>query len=122
MPFLVESEWFTGVGGVLTFAHPELFSTKIRALYQRRKGRDLFDLWLALTELGISGGEIVAAFLPYRPVGLTAALAESNLRAKLEDAPFRSDLDALVTEWPVGYDIDSAADLVIAEVLSGLDG
>ena len=98
-----------------------MFSTKIRALYQRRKGRVLFDLWLALTELGLSGGEIVSAFWPYRPDGLTAALAEANLRAKLDDASFRNDLDALVTEWPVGYDIDSAADLVIVEVLALLE-
>ena len=31
-------------------------STKLRALYQRRKGRDLFDLWLVLT-----GGEVTLA-------------------------------------------------------------
>jgi hypothetical protein len=121
MPFSVESEWFADRADVLTFAPPELFSTKIRALYQRRKGRDLFDLWLALTELGLTGAEIVSAFGPYRPAGLTAALAEANLRAKLDDASFRNDLNALVTEWPVGYDIDSAADLVIAEALALLD-
>ena len=34
---------------VTTFTLPELFGTKVRALYQRRKGRDLFDLWYALT-------------------------------------------------------------------------
>lgn len=43
-----------------------------------RGGRDLFDLWLALTVLGLRGGEIVSAFWPSRPDGLTAALAEAN--------------------------------------------
>lgn len=76
--FLVESERFAGTAEVLTFAPSELLSTKIRALYQRRKGRDLFDLWLALTVLGLRGGEIVSAFWPSRPDGLTAALAEAN--------------------------------------------
>ena len=64
--FLLESERFAGTADVLTFAPPESFSTKIRALYQCRKGRNLFDLWLALTELGLRGDEIVSAFWPYR--------------------------------------------------------
>ena len=83
LPFQVVSDWFAGDAEVLTFAPPELFATKIRALYQRRKGRDLFDLWLALTDLGVPGRDIVNAFEPYRPDGLSAALAEANLRAKL---------------------------------------
>lgn len=120
LPFSVESAWFTGRADVLTFAAPELFTTKIRALYQRRKGRDLFDLWLALTELGISGSDVVDAFGPYRPDKITAGLAEANLRAKLEDEGFRNDLDLLVAEWPADYDIDTAAELVITELLSRL--
>lgn len=116
-PFEVGTEWFSGHAEVRTFASPELIATKIRALYQRKKGRDLFDMWLALTELGIAGDDIVAAFSPYRPAGITAALSEANLRAKLSDDAFRNDLNALVGEWPEGYDIDQAAELVIAEVL-----
>lgn len=115
--FEVATEWFSGHAEVRTFASPELFATKIRALYQRKKGRDLFDMWLALAELGIEGSEIVAAFQPYRPAGITSVLSEANLRAKLSDASFRTDLDALVAEWPDGYDIDEAAEFVIKEVL-----
>jgi predicted nucleotidyltransferase component of viral defense system len=116
----VESPWFSGRADVLTFATPELFATKTRALYQRSKGRDLFDMWLALTELDIPGREIVDAFPPYRPKGITAALSEANQRAKLEDDAFRTDLDALVAEWPADYDIDAAAELVISDVLRQL--
>lgn len=116
--FEVATDWFTGQADVQTFSSPDLIATKIRALYQRKKGRDLFDMWLALTELDIAGDDIVAAFLPYRPPGITAALSEANLRAKLKDAAFRNDLNALVADWPEGYDIDEAAELVIAEVLS----
>lgn len=116
--FEVATDWFSGQADVRTFASPELIATKIRALYQRKKGRDLFDMWLALTELDIAGDDIMSAFLPYRPPGITAALAEANLRARLKDVAFRNDLDALVAEWPEGYDIDEAAELVIAEVLS----
>lgn len=45
--FAVDSPWFSGEAAVSTFTIEELTATKIRALFQRRKGRDLFDLWLA---------------------------------------------------------------------------
>lgn len=42
--FQVANPWFTGSAEVLTYAPAELLGTKLRALYQRKKGRDLFDL------------------------------------------------------------------------------
>jgi len=93
-------------------------ATKIRALYQRSKGRDLFDLWLALVPLATPPADIVDAFAPYRPDGYTRALGAQNLRRKLDTATFRADLDQLVTAWPDGYDIDSAAELIVEHVLS----
>ena len=69
VPFRVESPWFTGGADVLTFTLPEVVATKIRALFQRSKGRDLFDLWMALFQLGVSPSSIVEAFAPYRPDG-----------------------------------------------------
>lgn len=53
---------------------------------------------------------------PYRPPGLTAARAADNLRAKLDDEQFRTDLEPLVGEWPVGYDLDAPGQFIIAEV------
>ena len=44
VPFPVESRWFTGEANVTTFDVNELLSTKLRALHQRKKRRDLFDL------------------------------------------------------------------------------
>lgn len=116
-PFSVESSWFTGDADVLTFDLAELVSTKLRALFQRSKGRDLFDLWLALERLGVRPADLVQCFEPYRPTGYTRGRAEQNLRVKLGDAAFREDLSPLVVSWPDGYQIDAAAELVIAEVL-----
>lgn len=118
--FDVESSWFRGHADVATFALPELVATKIRALFQRSKGRDLFDLWLALTTLDVDPDEMLACFQPYRPDGITAARAEQNLRLKLADANFRADLVPLVTEWPTDYDINVAGELVIDTLLSKL--
>ncbi len=118
VPYRVDSSWFTGSADVLTFAVDELVATKIRALYQRSKGRDLFDLWLALTRLGVAPADLVESFAPYRPDGYTRALAVANLREKLRRPDFRTDLRPLVTTWPSGYDLEEAAELVIADVLN----
>ena len=49
VPFKVENSWFTGEAALTTYQFEELMGTKLRALYQRKKGRDLFDLHKGLT-------------------------------------------------------------------------
>lgn len=46
-PFKVENSWFTGEAEITTYHFEELLGTKLRALYQRKKGRDLFGLYIA---------------------------------------------------------------------------
>ena len=48
LPFKVSNPWFSGETKIATFSNEELLSTKIRALLQRNKGRDLVDLSHAL--------------------------------------------------------------------------
>jgi Nucleotidyl transferase AbiEii toxin, Type IV TA system len=108
-PFTVDSPWFGGSAEVPTFTIEELTATKIRALFQRSKGRDLFDLWLAVEQAGIKPSAIAECFGPYRPDGWTIARAHDNLAAKLHDATFTTDLELLVAQWPAGYQIDSGA-------------
>ena len=122
VPFRVASQWWTGDAEVLSFQPPELVATKIRALYQRSKGRDLFDMWLALTQLDIDPTTILDAFGPYRPEGLTSALAIANLDAKTNDPQFRGDITRLAAHIPTGYDIETAAALVADTLLSRLGG
>jgi len=121
-PFTVKSAWYEGTADVLTFSREELVATKLRALYQRLKGRDLFDLWLALDRLRLDPSEIVASFAPYRPETYSAVLAEKNLREKLGRPAFRDDLKPLVRAIPEEYDVMMAGELVIAELFSKLDG
>jgi hypothetical protein len=121
VPFSVRSPWFTGTADVQTFHPAELVSTKLRALYQRSKGRDLFDLWLALDHLAIPPDEILTSFAPYRPEKYNGQLAIANLQLKLQDNFFRRDLDALVSQWPDGYDIDQAAGLIIERLLTRIE-
>lgn len=49
-PLAMQSEWYEGECLLQTYCLDELLGTKLRALYQRRKGRDLFDLWYAMSK------------------------------------------------------------------------
>ena len=48
IPFSVTSRWFDGSCSIHTYELDELLGTKLRALYQRRQGRDLFDMTIAM--------------------------------------------------------------------------
>ncbi len=61
----VDSRWFAGSAQIVTYAVEELLATKLRALYQRRKGRDLFDLAAALREIQPDPTAIVDLFQHY---------------------------------------------------------
>ena len=89
-PFTVDNPWFSGSAEVATFALEELAATKIRALYQRAKGRDLFDLWLATSVGGARPSDIADCFQTYQPAGWTTAAAAVNLDTILhsQEVPF----------------------------------
>lgn len=59
VPLEVDNQWFRGRADVATFAIDELLGTKLRALYQRRKGRDLFDLWFAIDQGVVDAGALI---------------------------------------------------------------
>lgn len=108
----VDSPWFEGSAEVPTFAIEELAATKIRAIYQRTKGRDLFDLWLTVHLASIEPAAIAACFAPYRPDGWTPARALENLDAKLNDEAFTTDIEGLLINQPNGYNTNAAAGTV----------
>ena len=118
VPFELRSPWFTGRAEVLTFELAELVATKIRALFQRRKGRDLFDLWLALDHLNLDPDRIIDAFANYRPDGFSAERAVETLTAHLANPVFRGDAASLSVTLPFDYDVDAAAALVTDRLLS----
>ncbi len=119
-PYHVDSPWWTGTAEVLTFQPEELVATKLRALFQRKNGRDLFDLWLAITVLGLDPADIIHCFEPYKPDGYTAERARQGLAEHLADEGFRRDLEPLMRTTPTDYDIDAAATLVRDELFSRL--
>lgn len=121
VPHTVKTSWWSGTAEIPTFAPSELLATKLRALYQRSKGRDLFDLWLGLTTLRADPDEIIAAFNHYMgQATFSFPQLRDNLAAKLDDPGFRHDLDPLLANAPPDYDLDIAANLVMRELGSRL--
>lgn len=113
-PYQLNSSWWTGSCEVQTFELEEILGTKVRALYQRRKGRDLFDLWIGFSELDVTGELVMKAFHHYMgDRAFSYKDLERNLKEKLTNAEFLSDLENLVTQVPKGYNHDRAALLVL---------
>jgi len=63
--FSVKNQWFSGTCKVTTYYLEELLGTKLRALYQRRKGRDLFDLYKAITTQTLNIENIILCYHKY---------------------------------------------------------
>ena len=98
VPYSVETRWFSGSADITTYRIEELIGTKIRALYQRKKGRDLFDLWYAQENCKIDWKEAVACFRFYtqhQGVSVSATDFQQNIEKKLADKGFVSDIRAI---------------------------
>lgn len=124
LPLMVANPWFTGEADVTTYALDELMGTKLRALYQRRKGRDLFDLWLGLRRGLLAPERVVACFAAYmKHEGRTISRAEfdRNLFDKASNPAFLNDIRPLLSA-DVAYDAKEAMNLVREDLISRLTG
>lgn len=84
-PFEVENTWFSGQCEITTYRLNELLGTKLRALYQRKKGRDLFDLYVALTEAEVNPDEIVTCYRQYIGFTVTQPPTYKQFIANMEE-------------------------------------
>ncbi len=104
----------------------EMLGTKMRALFQRRKGRDLFDLYWALTNesvVPVKVEDIVSAFQHYmREEDTKVPRSEfvAHLRLCMEDRTgFCTDMTPLLRK-NLAYDPRKAGPYVESQVLSRL--
>jgi predicted nucleotidyltransferase component of viral defense system len=119
----VRSRWFDGAADVPTYHPDELLATKLRALYQRRKGRDLFDLGLALRSLPLDSARLCKVFHGYMKAeghSVTAAEFRANLEEKLNHPGFLSDTGPLVRPGTV-FDPREDCELLDRTLLAILD-
>jgi len=104
-PFSLESEWFKGSSEIAVYELEELMATKLRALYQRRKGRDLFDLWYVLRQGLVDIDQVISIFKHYcanEGSIITQELFQKNMELKQLHNDFRVDMNILLphqTNW-----------------------
>ena len=121
VPFKVQNGWFNGVCMINTYYIEELLGTKLRALYQRRKGRDLFDLDLALTKLDIDIPKLIQCYKKYinfsDGASPTRKMFVINMEEKMKDDEFRNDIFTILRP-EVDYDNDLAYKKISEEIIS----
>jgi len=123
-PFEMKSEWFSGKCEIRTYNINELFGTKLRALYQRSKGRDLFDLDYARRNIDINIDKIIRCFRKYmefstkkKPPSQKEFLR--NIEAKEVDPNFAGDMEALL-RTEVIYNQQEAFEWLKTEVIQNM--
>ncbi|MDR0633305.1 MAG: nucleotidyl transferase AbiEii/AbiGii toxin family protein [Holosporales bacterium] len=117
--FEVQSDWFSVTADVVTYEIEELMATKLRALYQRRKGRDLFDLWYVTKQNLIDVNKTIEIFTKYcsnDDISIRGEEFIKNLDQKKCHQDFRLDMDFLL---PQNHDwaFDTAYQFVIEQII-----
>ena len=100
VPFSVSNKWYQGECNVLTYQLDELVGTKLRALYQRRKGRDLYDLYKALTTKELNIENVLNCYHQYMDFVVdhipTYKEFIINMEDKMQDEEFLGDTQQLL--------------------------
>lgn len=112
--FAVDNPWFRGSGELLTYQLDELLATKLRALYQRSKGRDLYDLAAAIERFpALDFARVVECFeryLEHEGLQVSRAEFEMNMAGKMQDPAFHGDIEPLLVPGALQADaFDSGA-------------
>jgi predicted nucleotidyltransferase component of viral defense system len=94
--FGVYNQWFSGNCKLTTYHLEELLGTKLRALYQRRKGRDLFDLYKAISFKTVNIENIIRCYRAYISHPPTQKEYLQNMELKMEDSEFLGDTNFLL--------------------------
>jgi len=120
---MVKSDWFDGVCELTTYSLEELLSTKLRALYQRRKGRDLFDIYYACQNRKLDYAKVLEGFIKYlahERLSVTQKEFIANMEEKILQSDFTGDTVALLRP-EIDYDHNMAWGRVKELLIEKLD-
>jgi predicted nucleotidyltransferase component of viral defense system len=97
----------------------DLLGTKMRALYQRRKGRDLFDMWFAITQGNVDPDTIIEAwnfYMKEEDNNITQKEFLENMEKKVLDPDFLADTEGLLRP-DLSYKVTEAYEFVKINLL-----
>ena len=120
--FDVRSEWFSGSADIITYEIDELMATKLRALYQRRKGRDLFDIWYVTKQKLIDLNRVFEIYSKYCANDNLSIRREDflkNMALKKDHPDFQSDMSRLLA-IELNWNFEEAYQFVVDNVISHL--
>ena len=121
--FSVDTRWFKGTANIQTYEIEELLGTKLRALYQRKKGRDLYDLYKAIILSNPDPKKVLACYASYmdfsKVTSPTRKQFANNLKDKLQDKVFIGDTASLLRPGE-NYDAQEAFNVVNETLLEKL--
>ncbi len=122
----VENPWFSGRTELPSFSNEEMLATKLRAMLQRDKGRDLFDLSHALTVFDDLDGarvtELLERYLALQDQTLSRAQAEERMLSKLANPGFLVDIGPLLSADDAEKLTDEMTKSAFASVFGSLIG
>jgi len=115
VPFSYDSLWAKGSCSITTYKLNELLGTKLWSLYQRKKGRDLFDLAYALHNAEVNADEIIRCYRRYMDFVVdtppTYKQFIANMEEKMADPDFTDDTAKLLRPG-ISFDASSSWELV----------
>lgn len=119
-PYTIKSEWFEGRCVISTYQLEELMATKLRALYQRRKGRDLFDLWHVFTRNLADPNLTIEIFRKYCENDGNSIKRDAfykNMELKRTNNDFQFDMEVLLPH-SIQWDFHKAFEYVQSAIIS----
>ena len=120
IPYQVDNTWFSGKCNLTGYGLEELLGTKLRALYQRRKGRDLFDLYWALINRDIDIDKLIQCYKTYMEHSVDKPPTQkqflSNMEEKMKDKDFLQDIH-FILKPNVEYDNVEAWEIIRKEII-----
>ena len=120
IPFRVENSWYSSKCNLTGYELEELLGTKLRALYQRRKGRDLFDLYWAMVHRDVDAEKVVECYKKYIEFSVDKPPTQKQFLANMEEKilmkEFTDDV-YLILKKGVRYDDGEAWEMVRKELV-----
>jgi predicted nucleotidyltransferase component of viral defense system len=119
----VENGWFSGTCNIASYEMEELLGTKLRALYQRRKSRDLFDLYWAYQHHSINTELLLHCYREYMKFNVdqppTQKMFIANIEKKMKDKDFTGDINVILRPG-VEYDNEASYEFIKTKLLQNI--